>query len=126
MTSMTAVEIPQSLIDQQSSLNSTISTIETEIQKLTGQKLEAQASLSRIIRAIGYLKGEIIPLERPAGGVGTRKPMSEAGKAAIRAGLLASAARKREALAAVSAASQAPQIVPEQSAPVPAPVSLPE
>ena len=121
MTELTEVTIPQSLIDQQSSLNSTIAQIVAEQSALTTKKAEAENSLLRINKVIAILKGEEVL--SPAGGVGTRKPMSQAGKDAIRAGLLRSAEAKKAAAVAASAVTAAPQTVPEPSAPTPAPVS---
>lgn len=121
MTTMTAVEIPASLIDQQSALNATIAQIIAEQSALTTRKSEAENSLARIDKVIRILRGEEILA--PAGGVGTRKPMSQAGKDAIRAGLLRSAEAKKAAAVAASAVTAAPQTVPEPSAPTPAPVS---
>jgi hypothetical protein len=120
MTELTEVTIPQSLIDQQSSLNSTIAQIVAEQSALTTKKAEAENSLLRINKVIAILKGEEVL--SPAGGVGTRRPMSEQAKLNIKNGLIAAAARKREAKAA-STVSQAPQIDSQESAPAPAPVS---
>ena len=124
MTELTEVTIPASLLEQQVTLTTTITTINSELETLATKRHEAETSLARINRAVAYLRGEIIPIERPAGGSGTRRPMSQAGKDAIRAGLLASAARKREAAAtaAASAANQPAQIVPDASVSTPAPV----
>jgi succinylarginine dihydrolase len=124
MTTNVAVTIPQELTDQQTTLTTTITSIDTEMEKLANQRHEAEQSLARINRAVGYLKGEIIPVERPAGGIGARRPMSQAGKDAIRAGLLASSARKKAA--AASAASPTAQIVADAPTPVAVPDPLPE
>ena len=128
MTTNVAVTIPQELTDQQTTLTTTITSIDTEMEKLANQRHEAEQSLARINRAVGYLKGEIIPVERPTGGVGTRRPMSEQGKQNIRTALIAAAARKREAAAtaAASAASPTAQIVADAPTPVAVPDPLPE
>ena len=128
MTTNVAVTIPQELTDQQTTLTTTITSIDTEMEKLANQRHEAEQSLARINRAVGYLKGEIIPVERPAGGVGTRRPMSEQGKQNIRTALIAAAARKREAAAttAASAVSAAAPVESQPSVPVPAADPLPE
>jgi hypothetical protein len=128
MTTNVAVTIPQELTDQQTTLTTTITSIDTEMEKLANQRHEAEQSLARINRAVGYLKGDIIPVERPAGGVGTRRPMSEQGKQNIRTALIAAAARKREAAAtaAASAATLPAPVVSEPSAPTPAPDPLPK
>ena len=129
MTTNVAVTIPQELTDQQTTLTTTITSIDTEMEKLANQRHEAEQSLARINRAVGYLKGEeIIPVERPAGGIGARRPMSEQGKQNIRTALIAAAARKREAAAtaAASAASPTAQIVADAPTPVAVPDPLPK
>ena len=110
------VTIPQELIDQQTSLTATLESIATEQAKLSTQKTEAEQSLRRIDTAIKFLRGEAIPLVKPEG---ARRPMSEQARANIKAGLLASAARKKAASAApqhvetVPVAASAPATTPK-------------
>jgi len=109
------IEIPEALTTQQSALTASIAEIVALQEKLASQKLEAETSLRRIDTAIKFLKGESIPLVKPEG---ARRPMSQASKDAIRAGLLASAARKK---AAAEVTNAVPQAVEAASAPAPAP-----
>jgi len=108
----TTIEIPSALTDQQSALTASIAEIVAQQEKLANQKLEAETSLSRIAQAVRFLRGESIPLVKQDG---ARRPMSEQARANIKAGLLASAARKK----AAGAAAQAPEAVPV-AAPTPA------
>jgi hypothetical protein len=124
MTELTEVTIPASLLEQQVTLTTTITTINSELETLATKRHEAETSLARINRAVAYLRGEIIPIERPAGGTGPRRPMSPEARENIRQGLLASAARKKAAAAGTVA--PAPQIDSQESAPAPAPDPLPE
>ena len=112
MTSLT-VEIPQTLIDQQTELTATLATIATEQAKLTTQQTEVETSLRRIDQAVRFLRGEVVI---PVVGTAGRKPMSAEARENIRQGLLASAARKK-------AASAVPQVAAPAVEPAPVPDS---
>jgi hypothetical protein len=116
----TTVLVPEALTTQQTELTTKLAEIVKQQTDLAAQKIEVETSLRRIDTAIRFLKGEVVI---PVAGSTGRKQMSEEGKANIRAGLIASAARKKAATEAASAVSQAPQIAETPSAPAPAPVS---
>jgi hypothetical protein len=106
------VEIPESLLVQQTTLANKLTEIAAQQAELTGQQHEVEASLQRISRAIAFLRGEVIPAEKSAGG---RRAMSPEGRANIAAGLRAAHERK-------VAAQAAPQPTPPPSEPVVVPV----
>lgn len=108
----TTVEIPTSLLEQQASLNASLATIAEEQAKLATQKSEVEASLARLDRAIRFLRGEEIPVMRPAGSNGPRKPMSEEAKQKIREAMLRRSAAAKAAVPAPSAPEAAPAPVP--------------
>ena len=72
--------------------------IVAEQKQLTEKAATVQRDQQRIENAIRILRGEGIPIAKPQGSEpSTRRPMSDEAKARIRAGILAAAAKKREA-----------------------------
>jgi hypothetical protein len=107
------VVIPQELIDQQSCLTSKLSDLAKQEAELAVQKTAIESSLRRIDTAVRFLRGEALPVLKVEG---VRRPMSEAGKANIRAALLRNSEAKR---AAAKAAAEAPPAPETPSAPGP-------
>jgi hypothetical protein len=111
MTLMT-ITIPTELLEQRTVLQAQLAEIDVAQLALTAQKAEVESSLRKIDQVVRLLNGEtLIPVAAP----GVRRPMSEAGKANIRAALLKNAEAKR----AAKIASNAPQPAVDASAPAP-------
>jgi uncharacterized membrane protein len=110
------VTIPQELLDQQTTLTTTLAEISQKQTELTAQQAEVQTSLRRIDQAIRFLRGEVVV---PVVGTTGRKPMSAEARENIRQGLIRSAEAKRAAKVAAPAPT-APESVPE---PTPAPAT---
>ena len=110
MTTNSVVVVPAELTSQQQTLTSQIAEIDANLAKLTEQRVAAVDGLHRVEHVIRILRNEPEPVT-----VSGRKPMSEQARENIRQGLLASAARKREAAAPAAQASTA---APQPAAPV--------
>ena len=109
MTPIT-VAVPESLTKQKRELESTLTTILAEEEKLVTKRKEIQAALAIIATSVAILSGELVP-------TATRKPMSEEAKQRITEGLRKAREAKAKGAEVVGSAPQAP-------APAPAEVSV--
>ena len=104
------IAVPESLTKQKRELESTLTTILAEEEKLVTKRKEIQAALAIIASSVAILAGELVP-------TATRKPMSEDAKLRIGEGLRKAREAKAKATEVVGSAPQAP-------APAPAEVSV--
>jgi hypothetical protein len=112
--------IPKELLDEKQNLDLMMTELIAHEALVADRRKQIETATVRINKVLAYLRGEEVPADKPA--APGRKPMSQAGKDAIRAGLLAAAARKREAAEAAKAVPQAAPVVETASVPTPAPV----
>jgi len=104
-----SIAVPESLTKQKRELESTLTTILAEEEKLVTKKKEIQAALAIIASSVAILSGELVP-------TAARKPMSDDAKSRIAEGLR----KSREAKAAQLAVS-----VPPAAAPAPISATVP-
>jgi peptidoglycan hydrolase CwlO-like protein len=102
------IAVPESLTKQKRELETTLTTILAEEEKLVTNRKEIQAALAIIASSVAILSGELVP-------TATRKPMSDDAKKRIAEGLQ----KAREAKKAAQVVASAPQ------EPVPAPADAP-
>jgi hypothetical protein len=96
-----SIAVPESLTKQKRELESTLTTILAEEEKLVTKKKEIQAALAIIASSVAILSGELVP-------TAARKPMSDDAKSRIAEGLR----KSREAKAAQLAVSAPPVAAP--------------
>ena len=100
MTPIT-IAVPESLSKQKRELESILTTILTEEEKLVTKRKEIQAALAIIASSVAILSGELVP-------TATRKPMSDDAKLRIAEGLRKAREAKAQAAQVVALAPQAP------------------
>jgi hypothetical protein len=100
MTTISIV-VPESLAKQKRELESNLTTILAEEEKLVTRRKEIQAALAIIASSVAILSGELVP-------TAVRKPMSEDAKQRISDGLRKAREAKAKATEVVGSASQAP------------------
>ena len=92
------IAVPESLTKQKRELETTLTTILAEEEKLVTNRKEIQAALAIIASSVAILSGELVP-------TATRKPMSDDAKKRIAEGLQ----KAREAKKAAQVVASAPQ-----------------
>jgi hypothetical protein len=115
------IVIPESLTAQKAELETTLTGIATEEQKLATQRKDIQVALQSISAAVAILTGQPLPANKAVAGIATaRKPMSEEAKKRIGEGLR----KYREAKALAKAAQlAAPALLASAPEPADAPVA---
>lgn len=98
-----SIAVPESLTKQKRELETTLTTVLAEEEKLVTKKKEIQAALAVIATSVAILSGELVP-------TAARKPMSEDAKLRIADGLR----KSREAKVAQLAVSAPPAAAPAQ------------
>jgi hypothetical protein len=99
------IVIPDSLTAQKAELETTLTGIASEEEKLATQRKDIQVALNAITTGIAILSGQPLPDTKPATATGaTRKPMSAEARQRIAEGLRRSAQAKAMARAAQGAA----------------------
>ena len=105
------IAVPESLTKQKRELETTLTTILADEEKLVAKRKEIQAALAIIASSVAILSGELVP-------TATRKPMSDDAKQRIADGLRKAREAKAKGAEVVGSASQAPAPAPAD-APVP-------
>ena len=99
------IVIPDSLTAQKAELETTLTGIASEEEKLATQRKDIQVALNAITTGIAILSGQPLPDTKPATATGaTRKPMSAEARQRIAEGLRRSAQAKAMARGAQGAA----------------------
>lgn len=101
------IAVPESLTRQKRELETTLTTILAEEEKLVAKRKEIRAALAIIASSVAILSGELVP-------TATRKPMSEEAKQRITEGLRKAREAKAKAAEGVGSAPQEPakQMIP--------------
>ena len=100
MTPIT-IAVPESLSKQKRELETTLTTILADEEKLVTKRKEIQAALAIIASSVAILSGELVP-------TAMRKPMSDDAKQRIAEGLRKAREAKAKATELVGSAPQEP------------------
>ena len=100
MTPIT-IAVPESLSKQKRELETTLTTILAEEEKLVAKRKEIQSALATIATSVAILSGELVPSAM-------RKPMSDDAKKRIAEGLQRAREAKAKAAEVVGSAPEAP------------------
>jgi hypothetical protein len=104
MTPIT-IAVPESLSKQKRELETTLTTILADEEKLVTKRKEIQAALAIIASSVAILSGELIP-------AAMRKPMSDDAKQRIADGLRKAREAKAKATEVLGSAPQPPAQAP--------------
>jgi hypothetical protein len=86
MTSIN-ITVPESLTKQKAELETVLTTLAAEEEKLASQRSDVQIALNTIANGIAILSGQPLPVIKAAVGTSARKPMSAEAKQRIADGL---------------------------------------
>ena len=99
------ITVPESLSKQKQELESTLTTILAEEEKLVSKRKEIQAALAILATSVAILSGELVP-------TAMHKPMSDDAKQRIADGLRRAREAKAKAAEVVGSAPQDPAQAP--------------